>query len=121
MKTQLSEISQRTRLYADAERTYVYDEHGRLAERHMSMGPIGEDIALRYNERGDISESTRTTTPLPSQFGGHTEPALRSSNVYEYDEFGNWRSRHGSRNTTGTKLGTPTSANYPITVSARSL
>jgi hypothetical protein len=93
MKTQLAETSQRTGLFGDAVRTYAYDEQGRLAERHMRRGPIGEDISLRYNEHGDISESTRTTNPLPSEFGGHTEPALRSSNVYEYDEYGNWRSR----------------------------
>jgi hypothetical protein len=93
MKTQLAEISQRTGLYGDAERTYVYDEQGRLAERHMRMGPIGEDITLRYNERGDIAQSMRATSPLPIELGGHTEPALRCSNVYEYDEYGNWTDR----------------------------
>jgi hypothetical protein len=94
MKAQIAAISQRTGLYDEAERTYVYNEQGRLAERRMRMGPICEDIALRYNESGDIRESTRATSALPSEFGGHAEPSLRYNNVYEYDEYGNWQSRH---------------------------
>jgi len=49
---------------------------------------------LRYNEGGDISESMRTTTALPLELGGHVEPSFRYSNVYEYDEYGNWTSRN---------------------------
>jgi hypothetical protein len=60
----------------------------------MHIGPICEDITPSYNERGDISGSMRTLSGLPSEFGGHTEPPVRYSNVYEYDESGNLNSRN---------------------------
>lgn len=94
MKTQLEEISQRSGLFGHAERTYVYDDQGRIAERHMRMGPIREDLTLTYNERGDIGEATRTSSGLPNGGGGvHTEPTLKSTHVYDYDSLGNWTSR----------------------------
>jgi hypothetical protein len=93
MKTQIAEISQRTGLYGDAERTYVYNEQGQLAERHMRMGPICEDIVRSYNDRGDVAEQTRGTSGFPHELGGQAEPQMQWRYPHEYDEHGNWKSR----------------------------
>jgi len=109
LKKQFAEISQRTGIGADVERTYVYDEDGHLVERHMRQGSMCEDIALKYNERGDIFESSRTAGGFPHETGPISEPALKSSNAYEYDEHGNWTSRNqasevGGKRTTRTHV-----------------
>lgn len=53
MKAQLEEISQRTGLYSDADRSYVCNDQGRIAERHMRMGPDlrRHDIELQRSRR----------------------------------------------------------------------
>ena len=45
MKTAVENMRQQTGLFGNAERTYVYNGQGRVAERHMCMGPIREDLA----------------------------------------------------------------------------
>jgi hypothetical protein len=109
MKAKLAEISQRTGLYGDAVRTYVYDEQGRLAERHMRMGTISEDRARRYNERGDVVEQTWGTAGHPHELGGQAEPQMKCVYSYEYDSYGNWVRRHetsevGGNTTTSTHV-----------------
>jgi len=95
MKTQLESMMQQTGLFGNAERTYVYDDQGRLAERHMRRGPVREDLTWTYNDHGDISESDRQASgfPFPHELGEHSEPRLRCHYIYEYDEYGNWTSR----------------------------
>ena len=103
MKTQLAEISQRTGLFGDSVRTYVYGEKGRLAERHMRTGPIREDITWCHNERGDEIELTRTAGGFPRETGEISEPPLKTSYAYEYDEHGNWTCRTAACEVGGTK------------------
>jgi len=93
MKAQLAEMSQRTGLSGDAERTYVYDQAGNMVERHMRQGSIREDITWKYNQRGDAIEWTRTAGGFPHPTGEISEQSLASSCVYEYDEHGNWTSK----------------------------
>jgi len=69
MKTQLAEISQRTGLSGDAERSYVRDQAGNMVERHMRQGSIREDITWKYNEHGDAIEWTRTAGGFPHETG----------------------------------------------------
>jgi YD repeat-containing protein len=94
MKTAVENIRQQTGLYGDAERTYVYNGQGRVAERHMRMGPLREDLAWTFNDRGDTIELTTRTSGFPHELGGQPELQLSKSRYsYEYDEHGNWTSR----------------------------
>jgi len=109
MKTKLESISQLTGIFGNAERTYVYDAQGRIAERHMRMGPIREDLAWTFNDRGDMIELTRRTSGSPHEFGGLPELQRKCRYSYEYDEHGNWMSRSetwevGGNTTTHTRV-----------------
>jgi YD repeat-containing protein len=102
MKTELESIRQRTGLFGNADRTYVYNGQGRVAERHMRMGPIREDLAWIFNDRGNIIELTRRTSGFPHELGGQPEVQLSKSHYsYEYDEHGNWTSRSETRDVGG--------------------
>jgi hypothetical protein len=103
MKTQLAEISQRTGLSGDAERSYVYDHAGNMVERHMRKGSIREDIVWKYNQLGDAIEWTRTAGGFPHPTGEISEPSLQCTCTYEYDEHGNWISRTESSRVGETK------------------
>jgi hypothetical protein len=103
MKTQLAEISQRTGLSGDAERSYVYDHAGNMVERHMRKGSIREDIVWKYNQLGDAIEWTRTAGGFPHPTGEISEPALQCACTYEYDEHGNWIGRNEASEVGGTK------------------
>jgi RHS repeat protein len=97
MKTEFDRINQQTGLFGNAERTYVYNGQGRLTERHMRMGPIREDLAWIFNDRGDAIELTTRTSGFPNEPGGQPELQLsRSRYSYQYDEHGNWTSRNGT-------------------------
>jgi hypothetical protein len=93
MKTQLAEISQRTGLSGDAERSYVRDQAGNMVERHLRQGSIREDITWKYNEHGDAIEWTRTAGGFPHETGEISEPSLQCACTYEYDKHGNRTSR----------------------------
>jgi len=93
MKAQFAEISQRTGLFGDCERTYVYDQAGNMVERHMHQGSIREDITWKYDERGDAVEWTRAAGGFPHPTGEISDPSLQCACPYDYDEHGNWTSR----------------------------
>jgi len=109
MKTAVESMRQQTGLFGNAERTYVYNGQGRVAERHMRMGPIREDLAWTFNDRGDMIELTRRTSGFPHEFGGLPELPWKCRYSYEYDEHGNWMSRSetwevGGNTTTRTQV-----------------
>lgn len=93
IQAEFQQITQSAGQFGNAQRSYVYDRHGRLAERHMLMGSNREDLTFSYNERGDISELTSETRgSLPD--GSAQEYLIhKRRRVYEYDNFGNWISR----------------------------
>lgn len=89
LKTEMSSATQG--LFANAERNYVYNSEGRLAERHMRMGPIREDLVWTFGSRGDLTEWTkRTTTSFPNELGVQQELQWKCLYSYEYDAHGNW-------------------------------
>jgi YD repeat-containing protein len=94
MKTEVESIGQQTGLFGNAERTYVYNGHGSVAERHMRVGPIREDLMWIFDDRGDMIELTRRTSGFPHELGGQPELQLKCRYSYEYDEQGNWMSRN---------------------------
>jgi len=109
MKTALENMRQQTGLFGDAERTYVYNRQGRVAERHMRMGSIREDLAWTFNDRGDVIEFTIRTSGFPPEFGGLSEQQRNCRYSYEYDDHGNWVSRTEAwevegNTTTGTQV-----------------
>ncbi len=102
-------IRQRTVSFGNTERTYVYDGQGRVAERHMRMGSVRQDLAWIYNDRGDVIELTRRTSGFPPEVGGLPELQMKHHYSYEYDEHGNWLSRSetcevAGNTTTGTRI-----------------
>jgi hypothetical protein len=102
-------MGQQTGLFGNVERTYVYDNQGRVAERHMRMGTIHEDLMWTLNDRGDVIELTRRTSGFPHELSGQPELQLKCRYYYEYDEYGNWMSRNetsevGGRTTTHTQV-----------------
>jgi hypothetical protein len=90
MRKKFEEMAQHTELFGNAERAYVYNERGHVAERHMRQGSIREDVTFSYNERGDISELTRQTSGFPHEASVETQRLLKFRRTYEYDSFGNW-------------------------------
>ncbi len=110
MKMEFESIRQHTGLFGNAERTYVYNDQGRVAERHMHMGSIREHLMWTLNDRGDMIELTSRTSAFHRELGGQPEPQLKKrSYFYEYDEYGNWTSRSetsevGGRTTTHTQV-----------------
>lgn len=89
--------------------SYVYDENGRVTERHRSGGVFGEEVTVTtYNDQGDKA-SERTTTVMNPEVGreyslteagtmipaGQPQPAQPPSTyetqyTYQYDSYGNW-------------------------------
>lgn len=109
IKMEFESIGRQNGLFGNAERTYVYNGQGRVAERHMRMGPIREDLMWTFNDRGDMIELTRRTSGFPHELGGQPEPQLKCGYFYEYDQHGNWMSRNetvevGGRTTTHTQV-----------------
>jgi len=92
MRKQFEEMAQQTGLFGNAERAYVYNEKGQVAERHMRQRSIREDVTFSYNERGDINELTIQTSGFPHEASIETQSLLKFRRTYEYDSFGNWTS-----------------------------
>jgi len=92
MRKKFEEMAQHTGLFGNAERAYVYNESGHIAERHMRQGSIREDVTFSYNERADISELTIQTSGFPHEACVETQLLLKFRRTYEYDSFGNWTS-----------------------------
>jgi hypothetical protein len=89
MKKRVEEMAQRAGLFGSAERAYVYNERGHIAERQMRMGPIREDLTFSHNEHGDISELKIETSGVPDADSVETRSPLTIRRVYEYDSLGN--------------------------------
>lgn len=89
--------------------SYVYDDNGRVTERHSSGGAFGKEVTISsYNDQGDKA-SERTTTVMNPEVGrvynvteagamiptGQPQPAQPPSTyethyAYQYDSNGNW-------------------------------
>jgi len=89
--------------------SYVYDDSGRVTERHRSGGVFGEEVTITtYNDQGDKA-SERTTKIMNPEVGreyslteagtmipaGQPQPAQPPSTyetqfTYQYDSYGNW-------------------------------
>ena len=108
IKTEMESTTQRIGLFGNAERTYVYDDHGNLVETHMHMGPLRLDLMWTRNDRGDMIELIRRTSGIPREFGGEAEMQWKSRYSYQYDDRGNWTSRSETSETTGDSRGATT-------------
>jgi YD repeat-containing protein len=88
-----------------ARTSYIYDEEGRVAEKHNRMGASQETITkITYNDHGDKMEEIETTSgDLNRPSGGEggkvssDAPPSPSSSLksdvrfsYQYDSVGNW-------------------------------
>lgn len=82
--------------------TYQYDDRGRLTERRMQMGDIGENRTMyRYDDRDNLTEQDieDTSREIGIDEEGQLQPAQERShrqNVrfeYRWDAQGNWTER----------------------------
>jgi YD repeat-containing protein len=71
-----------------ARSSYVYDDHGRIIEKHVHVGPTKEITRITYNDQGDKAEEFETTSD-PARSSGQSEARFS----YQYDDFGNWIER----------------------------
>lgn len=90
MKSEFRQMMHSGGLFGDAERSYLYNERGLLAERVMRMGSNHERLTFGYNEQGDITELRREMSQhLPD--GTEQAPLVMThERSYEYDGFDNW-------------------------------
>jgi YD repeat-containing protein len=82
--------------------TYQYDDQGRMTERRMQIGEIGDNLTTyRYDDRGNPSEQDIEDTSREMEIDdqGRLQPLHERShrqNVrfeYRWDERGNWTER----------------------------
>lgn len=79
--------------------SYVYDDQGRLSEKHDDFGRSDNTITkITYNDHGDEAGEVRTRSHPP---GSPEEYDTRFT--YQYDSFGNWTERTISSAPTGTE------------------
>ena len=76
------------------ERSYVYDDEGRVIRRLMRMGNLKQDKSITYNEHGDKAG----TVMIQSGSLGPRLPHLDNERsefryLYQYDSHGNWTER----------------------------
>lgn len=88
--------------------TYSYDDQGRVTERHMSGGVLGQQVTVTtYNDHGDKA-SERETSVLSADTGPwnlteagafipagkpnppHPPSTSETQYSYQYDSYGNW-------------------------------
>ncbi len=92
------------------ERSYVYDNDGRVSRVTMQMGNIRTETSTSYNERGDEAVTVRNQSGSLGEPPDSPKPAHIDSDrsevryFYEYDSHGNWTEKtdktvHGSSET----------------------
>ena len=78
------------------ERSYVYDNAGRVSRVTMQMGDIRTETSTSYNERGDKAVTVRNQSGSLGEPPDSPKPAHIDSDrsevryFYEYDSHGNW-------------------------------
>jgi hypothetical protein len=78
------------------ERSYVYDDKGRVKGRLFRAGDVREDTTITYNEHGDEAGTVRIERCIDRII--QNSPIWRdcrseASYLYEYDSHGNWTER----------------------------
>lgn len=73
--------------------SYIYDDEGRLSEKHIRDGSARETITkIIYNDHGDEMEEIRTTSGglNPPKEAASSPVELYDAHFNQYDSFGNW-------------------------------
>jgi hypothetical protein len=97
MQAELAEFLGDQKVLARA--SYVYDDQGRVAEKHDEFGPSDNMITkITYNDHGDEAEEIRTTSHPP-----HSSEETDARFSYQYDSLGNWTERILSSPSTATE------------------
>jgi YD repeat-containing protein len=71
-----------------ARATYVYDDQGRVVEKHIHFASREQTTRITFNDHGDKAEEFETTSD-PSRPPEQSEARFS----YQYDTFGNWTER----------------------------
>jgi YD repeat-containing protein len=80
---------------ACTERSYVYDDQGRVIRCRLRMGNFREETTTTYNEHGDtagtVTDRTGSLDPIFNYYfdNAHSEVPY----LYQYDSNGNWTER----------------------------
>jgi hypothetical protein len=81
------------------DRSYVYDNDGRVSRKTMQMGNLRIETSTTYNEHGDEAVTVRTPSGSLGESPGNQKPAHPHSErsevryFYQYDSHGNWTER----------------------------
>jgi hypothetical protein len=91
---------QKSYLFGEVERSYIYNEQNRVAECHMQMGGYVQNLSYEYNEHGDTSQMILHMNCSSAPSAGYEEQYLEIRYYYAYDEHGNW-----TEQTTSSRVG----------------
>jgi hypothetical protein len=78
------------------ERSYVYDDKGRVVGRLFRAGDVREETTTSYNEHGDVAGTVRIERCIDRIIHNSpiwTDCRSEASYLYEYDSHGNWTER----------------------------
>jgi YD repeat-containing protein len=106
MRAQTKEMLGGHEGFRSTERSYVYDDQGRVTMRRMKMGSFREEVTMTYNEHGDEAGTVMTHS-------GSIDPRMELEDQrfetrcrYQYDGHGNWTEKTvgGASSTTRCEL-----------------
>ena len=104
--SQIRELLSQHDGFKSSERSYVYDNAGRVIQRKMKMGSFVQDRTMTYNEHGDQSGMVTADSGSPDPKIELGDQRLEIRYRYQYDRQGNWTERtfDGSSSTTRREL-----------------
>jgi hypothetical protein len=85
---------------ARTERSYAYDDEGRVIRSRMHIGSFREETIITYNEHGDtagmVIDRRGSLDPIFNYYfnNEHSEVPY----LYQYDSHGNWTERTSTLN-----------------------
>jgi hypothetical protein len=95
MRAQIKELLSQKGLDS-VERSYVYDNEGRVSRATMQMGNLRTETSTTYNDHGDKAVTVRNQSGSLGEPPDRPKPAHIHSDrsevryFYEYDSHGNW-------------------------------
>jgi hypothetical protein len=81
-------------VFKNMERSYFYDDEGRVIQRLKRMGNLNQDETITYNEHGDEAVTvTVRSGSLDPRMPDLDNERSEVNYLYEYDSHGNWTER----------------------------
>ena len=101
LRAKMKEAFSKLGVFGSMERSYVYDDKGRVIKRQMRMGNFRQDTTITYNEHGDEAETVMIQSGSLGPEPPHDE-RFEVRYLYQYDSHGNWVEKTTDRSSSGT-------------------